>query len=525
MSQTLFDKIWNEHWVGRRPDGRELLYIDRHVVHDLHAPHAFGALDSAARTVRRKDLTLVLQDHTVPTHPGLPPGSAHIDATRIGARRHDVRLVDVAEPEHGIVHVVSPELGIALPGLTLACPDSHASTVGALGCLAFGCGTSELGHVLTTQTMAMDKPRQMRINFSGALGFGVGAKDLALHLIRTLGVDRGRGHAIEYAGETVRDLEIEARMTLCNMTIEWGGRTCLIAPDEKTIAWCCGRPSAPAGERWHAALEWWRKLATEPDAHFDEEIHIGCSAIDPQITWGTDPAQTVGIADRVPLPDALERSAQANAQAALRYMGLEAGAPIAGLPVDRVFIGSCSNSRLSDLRSAAEVLRGRKVAAGVKALVVPGSSGIKRAAEAEGLDTIFCDAGFEWHNAGCSMCAGANGDIGAPGERCVATSNRNFENRQGRGVRTHLASPATAAAAAVAGASSTCASSSAQALHPREAVSQHHRAGGAAARQRHQHRPNHSVGFSEGYERQSFRRPVRVHAATVRWKSQSRFRA
>jgi 3-isopropylmalate/(R)-2-methylmalate dehydratase large subunit len=447
----MLDKIWDLHLAGQRADGRDLLYIDRHVVHELHAPHAFGDMDKTGRTVRRKDLTMVVQDHTVPTLPGLPLRSSYIDATRIGARKHGVRLLDPAEPEHGIVHVISPELGIALPGLTLACPDSHASTVGALGCLAFGCGTSELGHVLATQTMALAKPRQMRINFTGRMGRGVTAKDLALHLIRTMGTDAGRGHAIEYAGEVIRQMGIEARMTLCNMTIEWGGRTCLIAPDEKTFAFCKGRPGAPMGAEWEAALQWWHTLPSDEGAVFDHEVDIDCTAVEPQITWGTDPGQTVGVNGRIPegaddRPGSATRSA-----AALEYMGLAPGMPMAGLPVDRVFIGSCSNSRLSDLRSAATVVAGRKVSSGVRAIVVPGSSTVKRMAESEGLDDIFRAAGFEWHNSGCSMCAGANGDTAQPGERCISTSNRNFENRQGRGVRTHLASAAMAAAAAIAG--------------------------------------------------------------------------
>jgi 3-isopropylmalate/(R)-2-methylmalate dehydratase large subunit len=445
VSQTLFDKIWDFHHVGTRGDDRELLYIDRHVVHELHAPHAFHELDTKKHTVRRRDLTLVVQDHTVPTRTGMPLRSAHIDATKLGAQKHAVSLVDVDSPEHGIVHVVSPELGIALPGLTLACPDSHASTVGALGCLAFGCGTTELVHVLSTQVMALSRPRQMRVNFTGRLARGVGAKDLALHLIRTVGVDAGRGHAVEYAGEAIRALDIEARMTLCNMTIEWGGRTCLIAPDEKTIAWVRGRPNAPTGAAWDEAVAWWRTLASDADAKFDREITIDCSHVAPQVTWGTDPSQAIGVDEPVP------GGSEERTTAALAYMDVQPGAPLAGTPVDRVFIGSCSNSRLPDLRAAAAVVRDRKVAPGVKAIVVPGSSTVKREAEREGLDRIFVAAGFEWRNAGCSMCAGANGDVGQPGERVVSTTNRNFENRQGRGVRTHLASAEMAAAAALAG--------------------------------------------------------------------------
>jgi 3-isopropylmalate/(R)-2-methylmalate dehydratase large subunit len=451
MPRTLLDKIWDAHVVETRADGRDLLYMDRHVVHELHAPHAFTALDAAQRTVRRKDLTIVVQDHTVPTRPGLPLRSAHIDATRLGARRHALRLIDVAEPEHGIVHVVSPELGIALPGLTLACPDSHASTVGALGCLAFGCGTSELVHVLATQVMALAKPRPMRVTFHGRLARGVGAKDLALHLIRQVGIDAGRGFAVEYAGSVVGDMDIEARMTLCNMTIEWGGRTCLVAPDAKTLAWCRGRPGAPTGAAWDAAADWWRTLVSDAGAAFDQELQFDCSAIGPQITWGTDPGQAIGITECIPALDGLAPGARQRSETALDYMGLVPGAPLAGLRVDQVFIGSCSNSRLPDLRAAAEVARGRKVAAGVRAVVVPGSSTVRREAEREGLDAVFIAAGFEWHSAGCSMCAGANGDTGTPGQRCVSTSNRNFEHRQGRAVRTHLASPAMAAAAAVCG--------------------------------------------------------------------------
>ena len=447
MPRTLFDKIWDDHLVDTRPDGRTLLYIDRHAVHELHAPHAFGELDTTGRQVRRADLTMVVQDHTVPTRPGLPLGSHHIDITRLGGRKYGVRVLDPAEAAHGIVHVVTPELGVALPGLTLACPDSHAATVGALGCLAFGCGTTELGHVLATQTMALARPKQMRVNFHGRLGRGVGAKDIALHLIRNVGVDAGRGYAIEYAGEAIRALEVEARMTLCNMTIEWGGRTCLIAPDEKTFAFCQGRPAAPQGAEWEAAVAWWKTLPTDAGAVFDHEIDIDCTAIAPQVTWGTDPAQAIAVTESIPEA----ATDPARIQGALDYMGLAGGGPIAGTPVDKVFIGSCSNSRLSDLRLAAEVVRGRQVAPGVTAIVVPGSSTVKREAEHEGLDQVFIAAGFEWRNAGCSMCAGANGDIGAPGERVVSTTNRNFENRQGRGVRTHLAGAAMAAAAAIAG--------------------------------------------------------------------------
>jgi 3-isopropylmalate/(R)-2-methylmalate dehydratase large subunit len=451
MAKTLLDKIWDAHVVARRGDGRDLLYIDRHVVHELHGPHALKHIEDKNRSVRRPDLTVAVQDHTVATQPGLPKASQHIEAMRAGAKRHNLTLLDVGDAQQGIVHVVSPELGIALPGITLACPDSHASTVGALGTLAFGCGTSELEHILATQVMALHKPKQMRVTFTGTLGAGVDDKDVALHLIRVVGVDGGRGYAVEYAGPTVEAMSIESRLTLCNLAIEWGARTSVIAPDEKTFAWCFGRPGAPSGEEWDQALSWWRMLPTDAGARFDREVAIECGSLVPQITWGTDPAQVLGVTERIPDLRELEPGLQARVKGALDYMGLSPGTPVMGLQIDRVFIGSCSNSRLSDLRTAAAILRGQKVAKGVKAIVVPGSTSVKRLAESEGLDEVFRSAGFEWHHSGCSMCAGANGETGSPGERCISTTNRNFENRQGRGVRTHLASPAMAAAAAVAG--------------------------------------------------------------------------
>jgi 3-isopropylmalate/(R)-2-methylmalate dehydratase large subunit len=451
MAETLLDKIWDAHVVARRGDGRDLLYIDRHVVHELHGPHALKHIEDKDRSVRRPDLTVCVQDHTVATQPGLPKSSQHIEAMRAGARRHNLTLLDVGDAQQGIVHVVSPELGIALPGLTLACPDSHASTVGALGTLAFGCGTSELEHVLATQVIAMHKPKQMRVLFNGVLAPGVSAKDAALHLIRVVGVDAGRGYAVEYAGPAIAAMDIESRLALCNLAIEWGARTALIAPDDTTFAYCAGRPGAPVGADWDAAVSWWRTLRTDADARFDREVEIDCATLEPQITWGTDPGQVVGVSELIPDPTQIETSVRPKVQRALDYMGLAPGAPIAGLPVDRVFIGSCANARLSDLRIAASIVRGRKVAQGVKAIIVPGSSTVKRLAEREGLDDVFLSAGFEWRDSGCSMCAGANGDTAQPGERCVSTTNRNFENRQGRGVRTHLASPAMAAAAAIAG--------------------------------------------------------------------------
>ena len=370
---------------------------------------------------------------------------------REGCRNNGIRLFDIDDPEQGICHVVAPELGIVLPGATHAVPDSHASTVGGVGALAFGCGTSELAHILASQVMALKRPKRMRVRLDGRLGAHVSAKDVALRLIAELGVAGARGYAVEYAGAAVRAMPIEQRMTLCNLNIEMGGRSGLVAPDEATFAWLGGRPFIPQGALWDRALEHWRTLKSDDDAGFDRDVTLDCAGLEPQITWGTDPSQVVGISGRVPESGAVEPSRRAAAESAFAYMGIAPGTPLAGLPVDRVFIGSCTNSRLPDLQTAAAVVRGRRVAAGVVAMVVPGSSSVKRAAEAAGLDRVFRDAGFFWGESGCSMCAGGNGDRGQPGERCVSTTNRNFENRQGPKVRTHLASPATAAASAIAG--------------------------------------------------------------------------
>jgi 3-isopropylmalate/(R)-2-methylmalate dehydratase large subunit len=451
MGRTLFDKIWNAHCVGLREDGRELLYIDRHMVHDLHAPHAFKELGRQEREVRRKDLTLVVQDHTVSTRGDAASVSENMSASQEACRQHKVSFIDHRSPQHGISHIISVEQGWALPGKTLACPDSHASTVGALGCLAFGCGTTELVHILATQTMALSKPQQMRIHLTGQLQSGVNAKDVALHLIRTVGITAGRGYAVEYAGSVIRDMDLEGRMTLCNMTIEWGGRTCLIAPDAKTVAWYQNQGSDMSAQTLTFVSEQSGQLYSDADAKFDVELIVDCASVQPQITWGTDPSQTIGIDEVIPLTNGASADQLARQTQALEYMGLQAGQSLKGLAVQRVFIGSCTNARLSDLREAARVVQHRRVAKNVVGLVVPGSTQIKVQAEAEGLDQIFMQAGFQWHSSGCSMCAGANGEVGEFGERCVATSNRNFENRQGRGVRTHLASPATAAACAIAG--------------------------------------------------------------------------
>ena len=456
MQQTLFDKIWDFHRVAQRTDGRDLIYIDRHVLHELHAHHAFAQLLKQSRAVRRPDLTFAVQDHTVATKPGRddetnPSGSAFIKAMREGCRRNGIRLFDIDDPEQGISHVVAPELGIVLPGATHAVPDSHASTVGGVGALAFGCGASELAHILGTQVMALKRPKSMRVRLDGRLAAGVTAKDIALRIIAEIGVAGARGYVVEYAGAAVHAMPIEQRMTLCNLNIEMGGRSGLVAPGDTTFEWLARRPFMPQGAEWDRALRHWRTLPSDDGASFDREVSLDCTALEPQISWGTDPSQVVGISGRVPDPVALEPARRAAAASAFGYMDLAPGTPLLGLPIDRVFIGSCTNSRLPDLQVAADVIRGRRVAPGVVAMVVPGSSSVKRDAEAAGLDRVFRDAGFFWGESGCSMCAGGNGDRGAPGERCVSTTDRNFENRQGLKVRTHLASPATAAASAIAG--------------------------------------------------------------------------
>lgn len=456
MSQTLFDKIWGSHVVARRADGRDLLYMDRHVLHELHAPHAFARLDETGRPVRRPDLTFAVQDHTVASRPGRndttnPDGAPFIRAMREGTHKRGIKLFDIDDPEQGISHVVAPELGIVLPGTTYACPDSHACTVGGLGALAFGCGTTELEHVLTTQVIALKKPKAMLVRMDGRLGTGVTAKDVALRILAEIGVDGGRGHAIEFAGSAVRALPVEGRLTLCNLTIEMGARSGFVAPDDPTFHWLAGRPFAPKGAAWAAALADWRKLAGDADAVFDRTVVIDCTNLEPQITWGIDPSQVIGVSGRIPDPATADPRHQAAMKRALEYMGLAPGVAIEGLPVNRIFIGSCTNSRVPDLQEAAAIVRGRHVAEGVAALVVPGSSTVKREAETLGLDRVFRDAGFTWGESGCSMCAGGNGDKGTAGERCLSTTNRNFEGRQGQGVRTHLVSPAMAAAAAVTG--------------------------------------------------------------------------
>jgi 3-isopropylmalate/(R)-2-methylmalate dehydratase large subunit len=453
---TLFDKVWDAHVVGTRDDGRTLIYMDRHVLHELHGPHAFARLKATGRTLRRPDLTFGVLDHALATTPGRdettnPQAAPFARAMRAAAQEYGFHLFDVGDAEQGIGHVVAPELGIVLPGTTYACPDSHACTVGALGAIAFACGTSELEHVLATQVLAVRKPKLMRIVLTGTLAPGLGAKDVALEIIRQLGIDGGRGYAVEYAGPVVDALSIESRLTLCNMTIEFGARTGYVAPDAKTLAWLADRPYAPKDAEWAIAVARWQSLRSDDDATWDRELTIDVDTLDHLITWGTNQSQVIPVNGRVPDPQSAPAEQRTAMERALRYMGLEPGMPIDGVPVDRVFIGSCTNARLDDLADAAALIGGRHVAPNVRAIVVPGSSSVKRAAEARGIDVLFREAGFEWHESGCSMCAGANGDLAAAGQRCVATSNRNFENRQGPGVRTHLASPAVAVAAALTG--------------------------------------------------------------------------
>ena len=455
--RTLFDKIWDAHLVARRGDGRDLIYIDRHVLHELHAPHAFEKLAKASRKVRRPDLTFSMQDHTVSTRPGrtdttFPAGAAFLKAMRDGSARNGIRVFDLGDPEQGISHVVAPELGMVLPGATHAVPDSHACTVGGLGALAFGCGTTELEHILATQVIAIKRPKRMRITLDGRLGNQVAAKDVALRILSEIGVSGGAGTAIEFAGEVMRAMPIEGRLTLCNLTIEMGSRSGFVAADDTTFEWLEGRPWAPDGRQWDDALALWRGMHSDDGATFDTEVAIDCTGLEPQITWGTEPSHVVAITGRVPDPaSAKDSGRRAGMERALTYMGLKPGDAIMGLPIGRVFIGSCTNSRLPDLEAAARVVNGRKVAPGVVAMVVPGSSTVKRQAEAAGLDKIFTAAGFSWGESGCSMCAGSNGDNGEPGERVISTTNRNFENRQGRAVRTHLVGPHIAAASAIAG--------------------------------------------------------------------------
>jgi 3-isopropylmalate/(R)-2-methylmalate dehydratase large subunit len=456
MAETLLDKIWDAHEVTAG-----LLYIDLHLVHEVTSPQAFESLRLAGRGVRRPDRTLATADHNVPTDGTTRAAAIRDELSRVqvetlerNCAQFGVPVYSVGSARQGIVHVIGPELGVTQPGMTIVCGDSHTATHGAFGALAFGIGTSEVEHVLATQCLVQAKPHAMRIRYDGEPGFGVTAKDLILATIGQIGVDGAVGHVVEFAGPAISALSMEGRMTLCNMTIEGGGRAGMIAPDEVTFDWFerTARPGAASGPALESAFERWRGLYSDADASFDREVIVDVASISPQVTWGTNPGMVTGVADRVPSPDQFATpGARDAAERALAYMDLEAGTPITDIRLDRVFIGSCTNSRIGDLRAAASMIRGRRVADHVQAMVVPGSAQVSAQAEAEGLDQVFRAAGFDWRTAGCSMCLGMNPDILAPGERCASTSNRNFEGRQGRGGRTHLVSPEMAAAAAIEG--------------------------------------------------------------------------
>jgi 3-isopropylmalate/(R)-2-methylmalate dehydratase large subunit len=454
--QTLFEKLWGAHIVVE-PTGRSpLIYIDLHLVHEVTSPQAFDGLRSAGRKVRQPARTVATVDHNIPTEPRGTPitdpiAGKQIQALQANCKEFGIQLFDIDSPDQGIVHVIGPELGLTQPGMTIVCGDSHTSTHGAFGSLAFGIGTSEVEHVLATQCVRQRKPKTMKIEVNGRLAEGVTAKDLALGVIGQIGTDGATGHVIEYVGEAVRGLSMEGRMTLCNMGIEAGARAAMVAPDETTFAYIKGRRYAPQDEQWKKAVAYWRTLASDPGATYDKVVRVDANKLAPFVTWGTNPGMVVEVTGRVPeLNGATDTDRRATEQA-LQYMGLEPGAKIEDIGIDRVFIGSCTNSRLEDLRAAARVAKGYHVNSRVRAMVVPGSQAIKHAAEQEGLHKIFLEAGFEWRESGCSMCLGMNPDILQPGERCASTSNRNFEGRQGRGGRTHLVSPMMAAAAAISG--------------------------------------------------------------------------
>jgi len=455
MAKTLFDRIWEAHVVREADDEPALLYIDLHLIHEVTSAQAFEGLRLAGRQVRRPDRSLATMDHNVPTTPGPiedPLAKAQLEALRTNCAEFDVPLYATGSGREGIVHVIGPELGVTQPGMTIVCGDSHTSTHGAFGALAFGIGTSEVEHVLATQTLPRPRPRSMRILYVGELPFGVTPKDVILGTIGRIGVGGAVGHVLEYAGDPIRALSMEGRLTICNMSIEAGARAGMIAPDDTTFAYLEGRPGAPKGADWEQALDRWRELRTDDDATFDTEVVIDVAELEPQVTWGTNPGMVLPVGGVVPDPaeieDADERAA---VERALVYMDLEPGVALRDIALDRVFIGSCTNARIEDLRAAAGVVDGKRVNPRIRAMVVPGSAVVKRQAEDEGLDRVFESAGFEWRNAGCSMCLGMNPDVLAPGERCASTSNRNFEGRQGRGGRTHLVSPVMAAAAAIAG--------------------------------------------------------------------------
>jgi 3-isopropylmalate/(R)-2-methylmalate dehydratase large subunit len=460
-AKTIVEKIWDQHVVRSAEGQPDLLYVDLHLVHEVTSPQAFDGIRQTGRTVRRPDLTLATMDHNVPTDPRQVRGElplqdelsvAQMEALRRNCEQYGIRLFQMGSRNQGIVHIIGPELGLTQPGAVIVCGDSHTATHGAFGALAFGIGTSEVEHVLATQTLPQRLPRTLAIEVDGHLPAGTTAKDLILHILSVIGVDGGVGHVIEYRGEAIRDLSMEGRMTICNMSIEGGARAGLIAPDETTIAYLKDRPYAPKGDDWDAAVASWRDLVTDEGATFDRTVHIAAADVAPTVTWGTTPAQSVTIDQRIPtLAEAPDEGTARQWQRAFDYMGLQGGEAFGDLHLDKVFIGSCTNGRIEDLRAVAEVVQGRKVADGIEAMVVPGSGLVKAAAEAEGIADVLIEAGFDWREPGCSMCLGMNPDQLAPGERAASTSNRNFEGRQGFKGRTHLVSPAMAAAAAIAG--------------------------------------------------------------------------
>ncbi len=455
--KTLFEKIWDSHVVEQQEDGTCLLYIDRHLVHEVTSPQAFEGLRQTGRRVRRPDAALAVPDHNVPTtdrSKGITDETSRIQVETLekNCEEFGIQLFDTTDIRQGIVHVIGPEQGFTLPGTTIVCGDSHTSTHGAFGALAFGIGTSEVEHVLATQTLLQKRPKTMRIRVEGELPLGVTAKDVILAIIGRIGTAGGTGHVIEYAGEVIRGLSMEGRMTVCNMSIEAGARAGLVAPDDKTFAYLMGRPMAPKGALWEQAVTFWRSLPSDEGARYDREVVLDASEIEPLVTWGTSPQDVAPISGRVPDPaEESDPQRRAAMERALAYMGLEPGTPITEIRIDTVFIGSCTNARLEDLRTVARLVEGRKVAPHIRALVVPGSGLVKHRAEEEGIDRILVEAGFEWREPGCSMCLAMNPDKLSPGERCASTSNRNFEGRQGKGGRTHLVSPAMAAAAAIEG--------------------------------------------------------------------------
>ena len=455
--KTLYDKIWDAHLVHEDEDGTALLYIDRHLVHEVTSPQAFEGLRLAGRSVRAPERTIAVPDHNVPTSADRAEriedeqSRIQVEALDRNARDFGVTYYPVSDVRQGIVHIIGPEQGWTLPGMTVVCGDSHTSTHGAFGALAHGIGTSEVEHVLATQTLITRKSKNMKVEVTGQLPPGVTAKDITLSIIGRTGTAGGTGHVIEYCGEAIRSLSMEGRMTLCNMAIEGGARAGLIAPDETTFDYVKGRPHAPKGAQWEQAVAWWKTLRSDEDAHWDKVVTLDASEIVPVVTWGTSPEDVVPITGQVPDPDSFADGKVEAARRALEYMGLAPGTPLSEIDIDTVFIGSCTNARIEDLRAAAEIVKGRRVKEGVRAMIVPGSGLVRAQAEEEGLADVFKEAGFDWRLAGCSMCLGMNPDQLSPGERCAATSNRNFEGRQGRGGRTHLMSPAMAAAAAVTG--------------------------------------------------------------------------